>query len=156
MSNFDRFIHNPLLHRRQLLKYGLVGVGLTTATLAWQALKPPPTARIPVVPASSPRMGNTFSAMQTLRDFDYGTVKQENGRTVREFRLVAGNTTLQLNQAVSFNSWNFNGRVPAPTLRAKAGELIRVSFLNRAGHAHSLHFHGFHRAVSYGQTAASG
>jgi manganese oxidase len=158
MSNLDsplerlrqRFIHNPLLHRRQLLKYGLAGLGLTTASLAWQQLQPKPTARIPPFPANSPKMGNSFSPMQTLRDFDYGTVKQENGRTVREFRLVAGNTTLQLNTAVSFNSWNFNGRVPAPTLRAKAGELIRVSFLNRAGHAHSLHFHGFHPAAMDG------
>ncbi len=146
MFNLDRLTHNPFLQRRQLLKYGLAGLGLTTATLAWQGLKPQPKASIPAVAANSPTMGNTFSPMQTLRDFEYGTLKQENGRTVREFRLVAGNTTLQLNQAVSFNSWNFNGRVPGPTLRAKAGELIRISFLNRSGHAHSMHFHGFHPA----------
>ncbi len=150
MFKLDRFNSNPLLHRRQLLKYGLAGLGLTTTALAWQGLKPHPTAKIPPVAAKSPTMGNTFSPMQTLRDFDYGTVKQENGRTVREFRLVAGNTTLQLNQAVSFNSWNYNGRVPGPTLRAKAGELIRVSFLNRGGHSHSLHFHGFHPAAMDG------
>ena len=95
MSNLDRFINNPLLQRRQLLKYGLAGLGLTTAGLAWQGLKPQPTAKIPPVAANSPMMGNSFSPMQTLRDFDYGTVKQENGRTVREFKLVAGNTTLQ-------------------------------------------------------------
>ena len=86
MSNLDspldrlrqRFIHNPLLQRRQLLKYGLAGLGLTTAGLAWQGLKPPTTAKIPPVAANSPMMGNSFSPMQTLRDFDYGTVKQEN------------------------------------------------------------------------------
>jgi manganese oxidase len=158
MSNLDsplerlrqRFNHNPLLQRRQLLKYGLTGLGLTTSALAWQGLKPQPRAKIPPVATTTPMMGNTFSPMQTLRNFDYGTVKQENGRTVREFRIVAGNTTLQLNQAVSFNSWNYNGRVPGPTLRAKAGELIRVSFLNRAGHAHSMHFHGFHPAAMDG------
>ncbi len=150
MPNFDRITHNPLLQRRQLLKYGLAGMGITTAALAWQGLKPQPTAKIPPIPAHSPMMGNTFSPMQTLRDFDRGTVTQENGRTVREFKLVAGNTTLQLNQAVSFNSWNFNARVPAPTLRAKVGELIRISFLNRGGHAHSLHFHGFHPAAMDG------
>lgn len=160
MSNLDsplkrlrrRFIQNPQLHRRQFLQYGLTGLGLTaTATLAYQKFKPLDTARIPTTPTKdSPTMGNTFSPMKTLRDFDYGTLKQENGRTVREFRLVAGNTTLQLNTATSFNSWNFNGRVPAPTLRAKAGELIRVSFLNQGGHAHSLHFHGFHPAAMDG------
>ena len=150
MSNLDRLKHIPLLQRRQFLKYGLAGLGLTTATLAWQNLKPQAIARIPPVAADSPKMGNGINPMQTLRDFDYGTVKQENGRTVREFRLVAGNTTLQLNQAVTFNSWNYNGRVPGPTLRAKAGELIRISFLNQGGHSHSLHTHGFHPAAMDG------
>lgn len=146
MSNLDRLNSNPLLQRRQLLKYGLAGLGLTTATLAWLGLKPQSNAKIPPIPANSPMMGNGISPMKTLRDFDYGTVKQENGRTVREFKLVAQNTTLQLNQAVTFNSWNINGRVPAPTLRAKAGELIRVYFRNQGGHSHSLHFHGYHPA----------
>ena len=146
MSNLDRLNSNPLLQRRQILKYGLAGLGLTTATLAWLGLKPQSNPKIPPIPANSPMMGNGISPMKTLRDFDYGTVKQENGRTVREFKLVAQNTTLQLNQAVSFNSWNINGRVPAPTLRAKAGELIRVYFRNQGGHSHSLHFHGYHAA----------
>jgi manganese oxidase len=144
MSDLDRVV-NPV-SRRQLLKYGLAGMGLATAGLAWQALKPKTTARIPTLPAQLPKMGNSFSAMQTLREFDYGKVKQENGRTVREFEIIARNTTLQLNNALSFNSWNYNGRVPGPTLRAKAGEWVRVSFLNRGGHAHSMHFHGFHAA----------
>ena len=146
MSNLDRLNSNPLLQRRQILKYGLAGLGLTTATLAWLGLKPQSNPKIPPIPANSPMMGNGISPIKTLRDFDYGTVKQENGRTVREFKLVAQNTTLQLNQAVSFNSWNINGRVPAPTLRAKAGELIRVYFRNQGGHSHSLHFHGYHAA----------
>jgi FtsP/CotA-like multicopper oxidase with cupredoxin domain len=69
--------------------------------------------------------------MAVLRDFDYGTVKQEDGRTIREFRIVAKNSTIQLNSAVAFNTWNFNGRVPGPTLRAKQGDRIRVLFLNQ-------------------------
>lgn len=150
MPDLDRYLHQPRLHRRQLLKYGLAGLGLTSAGLAWQAFKPEPQAKIPPLAADSPTMGNPFSPMQILRNFDYGTLKQENGRTVREFRLVAGNSTLQLNRAVTFNSWNFNNRVPAPTLRAKAGELIRVFFLNRGGHSHSMHFHGFHPAAMDG------
>jgi FtsP/CotA-like multicopper oxidase with cupredoxin domain len=84
--------------------------------------------------------------MAVLRDFDRGTVKRENGRTVREFRITAGNTTLQLNSAVSFNTWNYNGRVPGPVLRATEGERVRVIFLNQGGHAHTMHFHGIHRS----------
>jgi FtsP/CotA-like multicopper oxidase with cupredoxin domain len=88
--------------------------------------------------------------MAVLRDFDYGTVKKENGRTIREFRITAGTSPIQLNSAVSFTTWNFNGRVPGPTLRAKEGDRIRVIFLNNGGHSHSMHFHGIHPAEADG------
>jgi FtsP/CotA-like multicopper oxidase with cupredoxin domain len=89
---------------------------------------------------------NVVNPMKVLRDFDYGTLKRENGRTIREFRITAGNSTIQLNSAVSFNAWNFNNRVPGPTLRAKQGDRVRVLFLNQGGHSHSMHFHGIHRS----------
>ena len=88
--------------------------------------------------------------MAMLRNFDYGTVKKDNGRTIREFRIVAGNSTVQLNSAVSFVTWNFNGRVPGPTLRAKQGDRVRIIFLNNGGHSHSMHFHGIHPAEADG------
>jgi manganese oxidase len=81
-----------------------------------------------------------------LRDFDYGTVTQENGQTVREFRVEAQTSTIKLDSAHSFITWNLNGRVPGPTFRATEGDKIRVIFYNRAGHSHSLHFHGVHRS----------
>lgn len=84
--------------------------------------------------------------MAILRDFDYGVVKRENGRTVREFEVVADSVPLQLNDAVSFVSWSLNGRVPGPTLRATEGDRIRVIFRNEDGHSHSMHFHGIHPA----------
>ena len=106
------------------------------------------------VPANTAAM----NPAKIARDFDYGTVKHENGRTVREFRLTAGTSTIQLNTAVSYNIWDLNGRIPGPTLRAKQGERVRVLFLNQAGHSHSLHFHGVHpasmdgvRPVSHGK-----
>ena len=60
--------------------------------------------------------------------------------------MEARTSTLQLNNAVSLISWNLNGQVPAPTLRATEGDRIRVIFFNKAGHPHSLHFHGIHPA----------
>jgi len=33
--------------------------------------------------------GSAFNPMTLLRDFDYGTIKRENGRTVREFEATA-------------------------------------------------------------------
>ncbi len=143
-----------LWNRRQILKLGLAGIGLTGGALAVQQFsqnhQSPTIVKIPPLPSNSPVNGNGISPMAMVRDFDYGTVKKENGRTVREFRIVAGTSTLQLNSAVSFVSWNFNGRVPGPTLRATEGDRIRVMFLNNGGHAHTMHFHGIHPAESDG------
>lgn len=56
-----------------------------------------------------------------LREFEAGRVLWENGRRVHEFDLTASTTLLQLNPAVTFKAWAVNGRVPGPTLRARAG-----------------------------------
>ncbi|WP_026099070.1 multicopper oxidase domain-containing protein [Kamptonema formosum] len=139
-----------VLNRRTLLSAGLAAIGVTgTAAALQQLARQRPQGlpvRVPPVPANPPTGGNPISPMAVLRDFDRGTVKRENGRTVREFRITAGNTTLQLNSAVSFNTWNYNGRVPGPALRATEGERVRVIFLNQGGHAHTMHFHGTHRS----------
>jgi FtsP/CotA-like multicopper oxidase with cupredoxin domain len=142
---------NPkTLTRRQLLKFGLAGTGITTgAAIALHALKQQSSSlvRVPPLPPSDRlESSSSVNPMTILRDFDYGTIKHEQGRTIREFRIVAENSTIQLNQAVSFNTWNFNNRVPGPTLRAKQGDRIRVLFLNQGGHSHSMHFHGIHPA----------
>ncbi|MBW4548407.1 MAG: multicopper oxidase domain-containing protein [Symplocastrum torsivum CPER-KK1] len=134
--------------RRQLIKLGLAGAGVAGAALALPSLtrKQTQPAKIPPLSSEAPAVAAGFNPMAIVRDFDYGTVKKENGRTIREFRIVAGTTKLDLNSAVSFITWNFNGRVPGPTLRAKEGDRVRVIFLNNGGHAHTMHFHGIHRA----------
>jgi manganese oxidase len=132
-------------NRRKLLQVGLGSLGLAGVATACQRSQPTSVKPIRVPPpTTAPTQGNTISPLQMARDFDYGTVKQENGRTVREFRMVAGTTTLQLNSAVTYITWNYNQRVPGPTLRATAGDRIRVLFLNQGGHAHTMHFHGVH------------
>lgn len=147
MSN--QFGLEKLANRRQLLKYGLVaGVGLTGTALAvrqwWQSGN---RAKVVIPPAPSDAMAQPgASPMQFVREFDYGTVKQVDGRTVREFRVEAQTTPIRLNSTTSFITWNLNGRVPGPTFRANEGDRIRVIFYNKAGHAHSLHFHGIHEA----------
>ncbi len=107
---------------------------------------PTPSVHIPPLPTGLPNAGNGVNPLQVAREFHYGTVKQENGRTVREFEIIARSTAIQLNNAVSYMTWNYNGRVPGPTLRAREGERVRVLFLNQSGHAHTMHFHGFHPA----------
>lgn len=135
--------------RRQLLTWGLAGIGTTAGAIALSSLsrQSGSAVRIPV-PKEPPvgRIENGFDPMMVLRDFDYGTVKQENGRTLREFEVTARSTPIQLNSAITFMSWNLNGRVPGPTLRAREGDRVRVIFHNEDGHSHSMHFHGSHPA----------
>ncbi|YAF97185.1 MAG: multicopper oxidase domain-containing protein [Nodularia sp. CChRGM 3473] len=135
-----------LWNRRQLLKLGLTGVGVTSAAALWHLLNLQTQLKVRVPPLEMEATEGVANPMKMLREFDYGTLKQENGRTIREFQLTAGTSTIQLNSAVSYNIWDLNGRIPGPTLRAKQGDRVRVLFLNQAGHAHSLHFHGTHPA----------
>ncbi|MBD2523717.1 multicopper oxidase domain-containing protein [Nostoc sp. FACHB-133] len=132
--------------RRQLLKLGLAGAGVTGAAGLWQMLNLQSQSIVKVPPFNMEAPDDVTNPMKMLRDFDYGTVKQENGRTIREFQLTAGTSIIKLNSAVSYNIWDLNGRIPGPTLRAKQGDRIRILFLNNAGHSHSLHFHGVHPA----------
>lgn len=84
--------------RRQLLQLGIAGAGVAGGAIALQNLtrKPTSVARIPPIPADAPTVSN-INPMQIARDFDYGTVTRENGRTVREFRLEANTSIVQLN-----------------------------------------------------------
>ncbi len=132
--------------RRQLLKLGLAGAGVTGTAALWQMLNLQSKSIVKVPLLEMEASNNVANPMKMLRDFDYGTLKQENGRTIREFQLTAGTSIIQLNSAVSYNIWDLNGRIPGPTLRAKQGERVRILFLNNAGHSHSLHFHGVHPA----------
>ncbi len=147
MSTKNLLRKSNTLNRRQFLKLGVAGVGIAGATLGgltWQQQKS--IVKIPPLPKISVEDVNGVNPLVLLRDFDYGTVKTENGRTVREFHFQARTSEMKLNAAISFPSWNINGRVPGPTIRASAGDRIRVIFDNKAGHSHSLHFHGIHPA----------
>jgi FtsP/CotA-like multicopper oxidase with cupredoxin domain len=122
-------------NRRQFIYGGLgAGLGIGGSIWAWQQL-----GRSRLSDSTVPLKGETHlpkpqgdpsNPLVFLRNFDYGTIKQENGRTIREFRVEARTSTLQLNNAVSLISWNLNGQVPAPTLRATEGDRIRVIFFN--------------------------
>jgi hypothetical protein len=88
----ERFLlKTPRLNRRQLLKLGLAGIGVTGSALAVQQLvqqrRSPAMVKVPPIPRDAPADGKGISPMAVLRDFDYGTIKRENGRNIREFRL---------------------------------------------------------------------
>ncbi|MBV6626613.1 MAG: multicopper oxidase domain-containing protein [Rivularia sp. (in: Bacteria)] len=137
-------------NRRQFLRLGLVGAGASGGGLLWFSLNRISKSQITTPPIDTSISSEENNPMKVLRNFDYGTIKRENGRNIREFRITATNETIDLNSAVSFNVWTYNGQVPGPTLRATVGDRVRIIFRNQGGHSHSMHFHGTHRASSDG------
>jgi manganese oxidase len=94
---------------------------------------------------------NGFHPTALLRDFDWGKTRRlANGRVMREWELVAYEKDIEVAPGVSFAAWTYNGRVPGPTLRAREGERLRVSFRNATRHPHTIHFHGIHPAAMDG------
>ncbi len=73
-----------------------------------------------------------------------------DGRTLREYDLVAIDREIEIAPGVWFPAWTYNGTVPGPTLRCTEGDRVRVHFTNAGSHPHTMHFHGFHPAAMDG------
>lgn len=65
-------------------------------------------------------------------------------RTLREYWFYAEDKDIEIAPGVYFPAWTYNGQVPAPTIRATEGDLIRINFQNKGTKPHTMHFHGFH------------
>ncbi|HXF61749.1 MAG TPA: multicopper oxidase domain-containing protein [Caldilineaceae bacterium] len=148
--------------RRQLLQMGVgSAVGLTGAALLGRAAESqtahPAAEHVPFDHGASLLVGqvnhdaNGFDPLQVLVDWDYGTVSTlPDGRTLREYELVAFDREIEIAPGLYFPAWTFNGRVPGPTLRCTEGDHIRIHFINAGTHPHTMHFHGFHTAENDG------
>ena len=100
---------------------------------------------MPAVVGEVDHVRNGFNPTQTLIDFDGGTVSAlPNGQTLRDFTLVAQNTSIEIVPGVAFAAWTYNGRIPGPTIRVSEGDRVRITFRNEGDHPHSVHFHGVH------------
>jgi len=153
--------------RRSFL--GGVGMmGLAGSAMALNASLAPASAQTPTHPSSNQHSGqtgdhvslmanmvmgdvdnkrNNFDPLALLTDFDYGTVTTlPDGRTLREYTLIAGDQLIEIAPGVMFPAWSYNGRVPGPTLRCTEGDRLRITFINGSSHPHSVHFHGIHPA----------
>jgi FtsP/CotA-like multicopper oxidase with cupredoxin domain len=103
---------------------------------------------------------NGFTPTDLLYDFDYGEVKEENGRTVREWQVVAIDREIEVAPGIFFQAWIYGsqtsaasrragsivGQCPGPTFRCVEGELLRLHFTNAGSHPHTIHFHSIHAA----------
>ncbi len=89
--------------RRQLIKWGLAGLGISCAAVKLSSLLAisARAVKIPPIPENIDNSGFGYNPMSLLREFDRGTLKKEDGRTVREINLVAGNSTVQLNRSLT-------------------------------------------------------
>jgi FtsP/CotA-like multicopper oxidase with cupredoxin domain len=86
-----------------------------------------------------------------LTAFDYGRVSTlSDGRTLRQYDIVAQDTEIEIAPGVFFPAWSYNGTVPGPTIRCNEGDAIRINFVNAGTHPHTLHFHGIHSAFMDG------
>lgn len=103
---------------------------------------------------------NQFNPHELLYDFDYGEVKEEGGRIIREWQIVAIDREIEIAPGVHFPAWTYGsatsaasrraghivGQVPGPTLRCTEGDRLRIHFTNASAHPHTIHFHGIHSA----------
>ena len=74
----------------------------------------------------------------------YKESKLPDGRTLREYWIFAEDKEIEIAPGVFFPAWTYNGQVPAPTIRATEGDLIKIYFQNKGTKPHTMHFHGFH------------
>ena len=101
MAQFDSWAKWEL-RRRDLLRAGWTAVGLAGLGGTWLQFQRQRSLAIRVPPLpEAPVPDRLASPMRVLRDFDYGTLKRENGRTVREFEIVADTAPLQLTPSAS-------------------------------------------------------
>ena len=154
----------PALSRRALLR--LAGLGSVTAgvgTLAGRGggAEVHPSAR--VAAHSGHALGavgrvdtSAFDPTAYLRAWNFSHLgareraryyresPRPDGTVLREYEIVAADREIEIAPGVFFPAWTFNGQVPGPTLRATAGDRVRIRFINQGTHPHTIHFHGWH------------
>lgn len=158
------------ISRRGVLLAGVGGAGLLGAAALATARGAPAASQVsgdhhqhggttlPGVVGEVDHVRNGFNPSEILTDFDGGKVSAlPGGQTLREYTFYAMNKSVEIVPGVEFPAWTYNGRIPGPTIRAREGDHVRITFINGSTHPHSIHFHGIHPASMDGVfDAASG
>jgi len=87
---------------------------------------------------------NTTEFPQQIPGPFYQESSWTGGRLLREYLFVARDKQIEIAPGLYFPAWTYNNQVPGPTLRANAGDRIRIWFINEGTHPHTIHFHGWH------------
>ena len=161
--------------RRQFLKAGGAGVAGIAGLAGLTNLSFPPSVQAdggnepanhgaPGTVGEVDYAANGFDPHEILTDFDYGEVVEENGRTIRTWKMTAVDLEFEIAPGITFPGWVYGsatsaaskraghivGQCPGPTLRCVEGDLLRVEFTNASSHPHTIHFHGIHSAFMDG------
>lgn len=72
----------------------------------------------------------------------YENAKPDAGGKVVEVDLEAGETDWEFEPGRTTKAWGFNGRVPGPTIEARAGDVLEVHLTNRLPEPTVIHWHG--------------
>lgn len=81
------------------------------------------------------------AAVPAMRPEIQPRVLRQGAVTVREYTLEITEQTIDYGGGNRWTVWTYNGTVPGPTLRVKAGEILRVHVVNRHTRVHSFHTH---------------
>ena len=74
----------------------------------------------------------------------YRETVRPDGSLLREYDFFAVDREIEIAPGVFYPAWTYNGQVPGPTIRATAGDQLRIRFVNQGSHPHTIHFHGWH------------
>ena len=95
-------------------------------------------------PAAFLRTWNFSDLPPAERASRYRETPRPGGGLLREYEFYSVDREVEIAPGVYFPAWTYNGQVPGPTIRATAGDRVRVNFVNQSSHPHSIHFHGWH------------
>jgi len=71
-----------------------------------------------------------------------GLIERAFSEDVREIKLNASITTVNVGTGKSFKAWTYNGQLPGPEIRVKEGEKIRAVLKNYLPEGTTIHWHG--------------
>ncbi len=121
--------NNSSLLKRNPILTGLLLGALTILVVWWLIPKQQNTA-----PVDRSQLTQAFDAA-------YAAEIEPNGE-VKEFDLVADETTLSLVDGVEFEGFAYNDQVPGPIWRIVKGDTIKINFKNELPQETTIHFHG--------------
>ena len=61
---------------------------------------------------------------------------------VKVFKITASVVKWQVTPTTTVDAWVYNGTMPAPTIRVKEGDKVRIEFQNNLPESTAIHYHG--------------